>query len=404
MYAHALRSLLVAHVVLHTPGVKLTPTRQRRDASLGELLRTLQSSRNDTTFWTSERNETCGIPVKELAVHLSTVPNSGTTWTQFLFEEATGIITQSHGNSSLGHRSTCRLKEAVSSSTARFAMNDELELFKTHYPGLPGKQLEMIDGMDWEQSIFVPSNPQYAVSRALVVVRNPIDAFFAIAGHLSPQDADKVSVLLNPGAECLTDEAETRTELIGEWLDPEGYNAHSNIATEETEIETEYVFRSYFKLWVRFVTYWFQHSSSACVDITMVRYEDLSDIDRNLDTISVLMDAFNSSVSSNAIERATLTYPPSSTSSTCDVYTNATCDETTASQAFASVCLEESELMSALGYNMFLEHRPRTTTHYTKPPRKARTAQQRAHSVHSRIHAFHLQSSGFFNVSHLCDL
>jgi len=87
----------------------------------------------------------------------------------------------------------------------------------------------------------------------------------------------------------------------------------------------------------------------------MVRYEDLADIDRNLDTISVLINAFNSSVSSNVIERATLTYPPSSTSSTYNVYLNASFDETTAVQVFASVCLEESDLMGALGYDVFLE-------------------------------------------------
>jgi hypothetical protein len=353
MYALALRSLLVAHVVLHTPGVKLTGSTQRRDASLGELLRTLQSSRNDTTFWTRERNETCSIPAKELAVHLSTVPNSGTTWTQYLFEEATGIIAQRHANSSLGHRSTCRLKDAVSSSAARLAKNDELELYKTHYPGLPGKRSELVDGMGWAQTIFVPTDSHYAVSWSLVIVRNPIDAFLALSRHLSPTDSNKVSLLSMCGSVCLTHEAETRTELIGEWLDPEGYNVRSKISTQETE--TEDVFRSYVKLWVRFVAYWFQHSSTACVDVTMVLYEDLADFDRNLDTISVLINAFNSSVSSNAIERATLTYPPSGTSSTYDVYLNASSDKTTAFQVFASVCLEESDLMSALGYKMFLE-------------------------------------------------
>jgi len=355
MYALALRSLLVAHVVVHTPGVKLTWTTQRRDASLGELLRTLQSSRNDTTFWTKERHETCSIPAKELAVHLSTVPNTGTTWTQYLFEEATGIITQRHANSSSGHRSTCRAKSPTSNSAARLAMHDELELYKTHYPGLPSIHLELVDGMGWAETIFVPTNPQYAVSRALVIVRNPIDAFYAMSRHLNPTDSNKVSVQSKLGSACLTDEAETRTELVGEWLDPEGYNVHSNISTKGTEIETEDVFESYLQLWVRFVAYWFQHSSTACMDVTMVRYEDLSDSDRNLDTLNVLVNAFNSSVSSNAIERATLTYPPSGTSSTYDVYLNASFDETTAVQVFASVCLGERALMSALGYDMFLE-------------------------------------------------
>ena len=359
MYALALRSLLVAHVVLHTPGVKLTRTTQRRDASLGELLRTLQSLRNDTPFWTRERNETCGIPAKELAVYLTTVPNTGTTWTQYLFEEATGIITQRHANISVGHRSTCRANSPASNSAARLAMNDELELYKTHYPGLPGIRAELVDGMGWPETIFVPTNPQYAVSRTLVIVRNPIDAFYAMSRHLNPSDSNKVSAQLKPqskpGSVCLTDETETRTELIGEWLDPEGYNVHSNISAQDTDSETEDVLRSYVKLWVRFVAYWFQHSSSACMDVTMVRYEDLADIDRNLDTISVLINAFNSSVSSDAIERATLTYQPSGTSSRYNVYLNASFDETTAVQVFASVCLEESDLMGALGYNVFLE-------------------------------------------------
>merc|ERR1719240_2223580 len=117
---------------------------------------------------------------------------------------------------------------------------------------------------------------------------------------------------------------------------------------------TELLFQNYLQLWVRFVAYWFQHSSTACMDVTMVRYEDLSDSDRNLDTLNVLVNAFNSSVSSNAIERATLTYPPSA-SSTYNVYTNASFDATPMIQAFASVCLEESDLMNALGYQMVLQ-------------------------------------------------
>jgi len=352
MYALALRSLLVAHVVVHTPGVKLTWTTQRRDASLGELLRTLQSSRNDTTFWTKERHETCSIPAKELAVHRSTVPNSGTTWTQFFFEEVTGIITQQHGNETSGDRATCRLKDAVSSSAARLATNDELELYKTHYASLPGTLDTLVNGTGWAQMIFVPSNPQYAVSRSLVIVRNPIDAFFALRRHLSPKDEDKVSLMLEPGSGCLENEAETRTELIGEWLDPEGYNSRVNTTTGSTT--TELLFQNYFQLWVRFVAYWFQHSSTACMDVTMVRYEDLSDSDRNLDTLSVLINAFNSSVSSTAIERATSTYPPSA-GSTYNVYLNASFDDDNTLQAFASVCLGERALMSALGYDMFLE-------------------------------------------------
>uniref|UniRef100_A0A7S0ZWX2 Uncharacterized protein n=1 Tax=Noctiluca scintillans TaxID=2966 RepID=A0A7S0ZWX2_NOCSC len=106
-------------------------------------------------------------------------------------------------------------------------------------------------------------------------------------------------------------------------------------------------------MWVRFVAYWIHSGSSACMDVTMVRYEDLSDSDRFLDTVSVLVNAFNSSVSSTAIERATSTYPPSASS--YNVYTNASFDENNTVQAFASVCLEERDLMSALGYEMFLE-------------------------------------------------
>ena len=62
----------------------------------------------------------------------------------------------------------------------------------------------------------------------------------------------------------------------------------------------------------------------------MVRFEDLADFDRNLDTFSVLVNAFNSSVTSNANDRATLTYSSSSTRMTYDVYTNATLDKSCA--------------------------------------------------------------------------
>ena len=100
-----------------------------------------------------------------------------------------------------------------------------------------------------------------------------------------------------PGSVCLTDETETRTELIGEWLDPVGLHVHSNISTQETDSETEDVFQSHVKLWVRSVADWFQHDSSACVDVTTVRYED---IDRNLDIVGVLTKTFNSSVTNGA--------------------------------------------------------------------------------------------------------
>lgn len=140
-----------------------------------------------------------------------------------------------------------------------------------------------------------------------MIKRIPIDAFFAIFRHLSPYNEDKVSQVYSWRVTgCTEEETATRTELIGEWMDPERYNVCSNIST--VALATEDAFRNYMKLRVRFVTYWFLFSSSACTDVTMVRYEDLSDIERTLDTISVLINAFNSSVSSNAIERATLTH------------------------------------------------------------------------------------------------
>ena len=147
-------------------------------------------------------------------------------------------------------------------------------------------------------------------------------------------------------------ERETRTELIGEWLDLEGYNSRVNTTTGSTT--TELLFQNYFQLWIRFVAYWFQHSSTACMYVTTVRYEDMSDSDRNLDTICVLVNAFNSSVSSTAIERVTSTYPPSA-GSTYNFYLNASFDNDNTLQVFASVCLGERALMSALGCDMFLE-------------------------------------------------
>ena len=354
MFALALRVLVLAHTFLITPSFKLTRM-DRQDKLLADVLSAFQSSRNDVTFWTRERNETCGQRPRELAVHLSTIPNSGTTWTQFLFEEATGIITQRNDRAgdTFAQGTTCRAKDGVSKSEARLAMNDELELYKAHYPGLPGSTDQMINGMVQPQQIFVPSKAAYAISRSLVIIRNPIDAFFAIFRHLNPYNEDKVSQVYSSRVTgCTGEETATRTELIGEWMDPEGYNVRSNISA--VALATEDAFRNYIKLWVRFVTYWFLFSSSACTDVTMVRYEDLSETERTLDTISVLINAFNSSVSSNAIERATLTYPPSA-SSTYNVYANASFDATPMIQAFASVCLEESDLMSALGYQMVLQ-------------------------------------------------
>ena len=98
------------------------------------------------------------------------------------------------------------------------------------------------------QMIFVQPNPQDAVFPSLVIVRNPIGAFFALIRHLSPKDEDKVSPLLKPCSGCLENEAETRTELIGERLGAEGYNVRCNTTTGSTT--TELLFQNYSKLWV----------------------------------------------------------------------------------------------------------------------------------------------------------
>jgi len=361
MYPFALGTLLFSLGVLHTPGVKVSRPSKGAHASLTDLLGTYRSFRNNVTFWTSQRDVTCGFRPKELAVHLSTPPNTGTTWVQYVFEEATGIITQRNPDNPLGGMAECRNKFGVSSSVARLAIGDELELYKAHYPGLPGATEEMVNGMSEAQTIFVPANKMFAVTRSLLIVRNPIDAFFAIGRHVTATSdrkvvstaCENVSVHSRQGPLCACDETETRPELVGEWKDPEGYNANSVISTEATS--TVEVFRNYVQLWVRFVAYWFNDESSECYDVTMVRYEDLIDADRNVDTFSVLVNAFNASVTSDAIMRGTLTYPPRASSSSYNVYANATFDEDITVQAFAHVCLEQSELMSALGYDTFLE-------------------------------------------------
>jgi len=319
---------------------------------------TFRSFRNNVTFWTSQRDVTCGFRPKELAVHLSTPPNTGTTWVQYVFEEATGIITQRNPDNPLGGMAECRNKFGVSSSVARVAIGDELELYKAHYPGLPGATEELVNGMSEAQTIFVPANKMYSVTRSLLIIRNPIDAFFAIGRHLSATarakvGGERVSLHSRQSPLCAWDEIETRPELIGEWEDPEGFNENSNISTGATS--TVDVFRNYIQLWVQFVTYWFNHKSSQCFDVTMVRYEDLIDADSNFDTFSVLLNAFDPSVTSDAILRGTLTYPPTNSSSSYNVYANTTFDENITVQAFAHVCLEQSELMSALGYDTFLE-------------------------------------------------
>jgi len=362
MYPFSLGTLLFALGVFLTPGVKLTrPLLQGEDASLADVLGAYQSLKNTVTFWTRQRGAACGFRPKELAVHLSTPPNTGTTWVQYVFEEATGIITQRNPDNPLGSMPECRCKFGVSSSVARLAFGDELELYKAHYPGLPGATEEMVNGMSEAQTIFVPANKMFAVTRSLLIVRNPIDAFFAIGRHLSATDDGKVgasagetvSLHSRQGPLCASDETETRPELVGKWEDPDGYNANSNISTPATSSVD--VFRNYLKLWDRFVAYWFMYKSSECFDVTMVRYEDLIDADRNFDTFKVLVSAFDPSVSSHAIMRGTLTYPPRASSSSYNVYVNASFDADITVQAFAHVCLEQSELMSALGYDTFLE-------------------------------------------------
>jgi len=359
MYPFSLGTLLFALGVFLTPGVKLTrPLLQGEDASLADVLGAYQSLKNTVTFWTRQRGAACGFRPKELAVHLSTPPNTGTTWVQYVFEEATGIITQRNPDNPLGSMPECRCKFGVSSSVARLAFGDELELYKAHYPGLPGATEEMVNGMSEAQTIFVPANKMFSVTQSLLIIRNPIDAFFAIGRHLSATDdakvgGERVSLYSRESPLCAWDEIETRPELIGEWEDPEGFNENSGISTGATS--TVDVFRNYIQLWVRFVAYWFKHKSSKCFDVTMVRYEDLIDADRNFDTFSVLVNAFDPNVTSDAIMRGTLTYPPRDSSSSHNVYANTTFDENITVQAFAHVCLEQSELMSALGYDTFLE-------------------------------------------------
>ena len=97
--------------------------------------------------------------------HLKTFKGHIRGSTSFSLRRPLEIITQRRGNETTGDRSACRLQFPVSNSAALLAINDELELCKTHYPVVLGSPSALIGGMGWHQTLFVPSDPQYAASR-----------------------------------------------------------------------------------------------------------------------------------------------------------------------------------------------------------------------------------------------
>lgn len=130
--------------------------------------------------------DSCEIANVQPAVRLSAFPNSGTTWLQYLLEEATKVATQNPVNIALhqkgstfdpGDAVTCRaecgaqiyLHSACTSGSAA-ANNVSLsrgrtpEIFKNHYP-----EFTLRD------ALFETGNP---IQKTILLVRNPVDAFF----------------------------------------------------------------------------------------------------------------------------------------------------------------------------------------------------------------------------------
>jgi len=121
------------------------------------------------------------------------------------------------------------------------------------------------------------------------------------------------------------------------------------------KIET---FPEYLKMWTHHFMFWFKKARDACMQVTLVRFEDI------VNTPEHVLPIFSSTMGygSPDIERALRLYPPSPSLKAKHVYFNLTCASEVppdpkhqAIQDWAHLLLSESEdLLKELGYHTFI--------------------------------------------------
>lgn len=254
----------------------------------------------------------CDVSNPQPAVRLGSFANTGTTWTQFLLEEATRVATQNPqsvivqaGRPSLYPgdpvmcRADCGAQMFLSSNCTagspesngvRLALNATPEIFKNHYP-------------DFKEpyAMFETDNP---IQKTIILVRNPLDTYLAQFRHVhadspekvgedeaviesdvkenefdgelyvdegSPWDVDEESRAYAGPSLCPMGFSPMRPETSGEGFDPLGI-----CAEEGCGIGTPYMgFDEFLPLWSAFLDFWVSHPSVACTDVVIIRYEDL---------------------------------------------------------------------------------------------------------------------------------
>jgi len=225
-------------------------------------------------------------------IYLPTVPRSGTHWLRMAVEEASGIATGSIFGFEECEKTHCKCGLSEDCERVRYPYgSNEPVLVKLHYPTVGPLK------------VFTP-----AVQKAILTIRNPFD----------------------------------------------NYLAWSRVNMVRKLSKTHQGFRRFFGYWTNHFAEWFGKAQRECMQVTMFRFEDLVDHER--DILQHINDA--AGWSDFSIDRALLKFPASPEAVSEHLYFNRSLLQAqehaslgTYAQSFSA---SEKALLELVGYGDFV--------------------------------------------------
>jgi len=240
-------------------------------------------------IWKTSAKPECNS--SQQVIYLPTVPRSGTHWIRLALEEASGIGTGSIFGFEECEKTHCEcgLSEDCERVRYPYDVDNEPVLVKLHYPTVGPLK------------VFTP-----AVQKALITIRNPFD----------------------------------------------NYLAWRRFNMERKMSNTYKGFRRFFGYWTNHFAEWFGKAQRECMQVTMFRFEDLVDHQREM------LQHINDAVgwSDFSIDRAVLKFPASPKAVADHLYHNRSLlrEHPSFGEYAQSFSASEKALLQLLGYGDFV--------------------------------------------------
>lgn len=306
----------------------------------------------DLVTVTRSKAKSCDTSIFQPAIRLTAFPNTGTTWIQYLLEEATKIATQNPQSSIVQpgrpflfphDKVTCRAHcgaqlythpnctvGSPESSGVEVANSTQPEIFKNHYPDFTDPY-----------AMFETDN---VIQKTLLLVRNPLDSFLAQLRHIPSDESDKVGEM--DLEECPEGFTAMRPETNNTAIDPLNICNHDGVVGDTFELSI--------LQWRDFLNFWFGNSATACTDLVAVRYEDLVKSPGHV--LDILLEKSGlSGWSPDATTLAIEAFPPDSDRLGYNIYFNESLAQNHTIQAWAHKAMQVAgNFVQQFGYGPFM--------------------------------------------------